>query len=84
MAKRIGRRVKMRENWESEKVDVMKAILTEKFKIREMQQLLEFTKGKMIVEENYWHDVFWGVCICDTHKATGSNMLGKILMNIRN
>lgn len=32
----------------------------------------------MIYEGNDWHDVYWGVC-----NGVGENMLGKMLMKIR-
>lgn len=83
MAKSIGRRVKMRENWEFEKVVIMEQILRVKFENQKMKQLLEETKGFVIVEENGWHDIFWGECICHNHKSKGKNILGEILMLIR-
>lgn len=83
MAKSIGRRVKLRQNWESEKVAVMEQILHAKFEDEKMKQLLEQTKGFEIIEENRWHDIFWGKCTCHNHKSKGKNILGEILMLIR-
>lgn len=31
-----------------------------------------------------WHDAFGGVCHCNKHKDVGQNILGKILMEVRN
>lgn len=36
------------------------------------------------IEENEWHDQFWGNCSCDQHVTTpGTNMLGELLMSLR-
>lgn len=83
IAKSIGRRVKLRTNWECEKVAVMEQILRVKFSNQKMKQLLEETKGFVIIEENKWHDIFWGKCTCNNHKSMGKNVLGEILMLIR-
>lgn len=32
-----------------------------------------------LIEGNYWHDTYWGVC-----EGVGENHLGKLLMEIRN
>lgn len=83
MAKSIGRHVKLRSNWESEKVSIMEEILRAKFQNQTMKKLLEETKGFEIVEENRWHDMFWGKCNCHNHKSIGKNILGELLMLIR-
>jgi predicted NAD-dependent protein-ADP-ribosyltransferase YbiA (DUF1768 family) len=36
-----------------------------------------------IVENNYWHDNFWGSCTCSRCGRKGENNLGKILMSVR-
>ena len=43
------------------------------------QKLLD-TNGVELVEYNYWHDVFWGVC---KKTEVGENHLGKLIMKIR-
>lgn len=82
-AKSIGKHVKLRPNWEREKVGVMEQILRAKFRNQKMKQLLDDTKGFELIEENGWHDIFWGKCNCQNHKSTGSNILGELLMLIR-
>lgn len=77
-AKSIGRRVKLRENWDEIRLDVMLTLLREKFKSPKLATRLLLTKDEELVEENYWNDTFWGVC-----KGVGENHLGKLLMQVR-
>lgn len=60
----------------------MKKILEEKFKNEELRTLLCNTRECLLVEENTWHDTFWGKCICSEH-GYGYNTLGEILMLVR-
>lgn len=78
-AKRLGRQVKLREDWEDIKLLVMEAILRYKFKPGTMEHdLLLATGDEELVEGNTWGDTFWGVC-----RGKGENHLGKLLMQIR-
>jgi predicted NAD-dependent protein-ADP-ribosyltransferase YbiA (DUF1768 family) len=45
------------------------------------RKLLE-TRGE-IVEWNTWHDRTWGKCTCPICKGEGENLLGEILMKLR-
>lgn len=78
-AKKLGRRVKLRPDWESIKQSVMTDIVRAKFTqnpaLRE--QLLK-TGHAELIEGNTWNDTYWGVC-----KGKGRNELGMILMQIR-
>ena len=77
-AKRLGRTVKMRFDWESVKLGIMEEILRIKFSDPELKQkLLAVTEP--IVEENTWQDTYWGVC-----EDKGQNNLGKLLTKIKN
>lgn len=83
-AKRIGRRITIRGDWESIKLDVMETALRKKFAIPELREQLLATGDAELVEGNYWHDNFWGDCGCEKCKHThGQNNLGKLLMKIR-
>ena len=84
-AKRLGRKVTLRNDWESVKVDVMLKLITMKFEDPEFRQLLINTGDSNLIEGNRWHDNFWGNCSCDKcqHKV-GENRLGNILMYVRN
>lgn len=77
-AKKAGRHVKLRPDWEYVKVDVMKEVVQSKFEDPELMQKLLDTHNEEIVEGNTWGDTFWGV-----YKGQGENMLGKILMEVR-
>ena len=82
--KRIGRKVKLRPDWEDKKVGIMLECLEMKFTQNEalMQRLLD-TGDKELIEGNTWGDDFWG-CIRGTNGAwSGKNYLGKLLMEIR-
>jgi N-glycosidase YbiA len=85
-AKRLGRKVTMRYNWEDIKIDVMTGILRLKFAPRsQLATRLQQTGTEEIIEGNNWHDQFWGSCSCEHHVETpGQNHLGKILVRVRN
>lgn len=84
-AKRVGRKLKIRDNWEEIKVDIMEYLLIQKFAWRpNFKQKLLDTGDQELVEGNYWHDNFWGNCKCvKCANIPGENMLGKLLMKIR-
>lgn len=77
-AKRLGRSVVMRPNWESVKLLVMKDLLRQKFRHPELQARLLATGDDELIEGNTWGDSYWGVC-----NGVGENHLGKLLMMIR-
>jgi N-glycosidase YbiA len=77
-SKRMGRRLSLRPDWETIKVDIMRNLLRQKFDIPELQEKLLATGNQRLVEGNWWNDRFWGVC-----RGEGQNMLGKLLMQIR-
>ena len=77
-AKRLGRSVRLRPDWDKIKVEVMKWVIHQKFQDPELRQLLIDTGDEELVEGNTWGDTFWGVC-----NGYGKNMLGKILMEER-
>lgn len=75
-----GRKLTLREDWESVKEQVMLDITFEKYKNLELKQLLLATDPKDLEETNHWGDTYWGV---DYETGEGKNMLGKILMIVR-
>ena len=78
-AKRLGRKVSKREDWDSIKIDIMYQIVYNKFSQNsDLKQWLLNTKEAYIEETNSWDDTFWGVC-----NGAGNNNLGKILMSVR-
>lgn len=78
-AKRLGRKVKLRDDWEEVKLDIMTEVVSQKFlQHPHLIEMLLQTGDEELVEGNKWGDRFWGVC-----KDKGENHLGKILMKIR-
>ena len=77
-AKRAGRRVKLRSDWEEVKDNVMLVGLYHKFKDPELRKKLMATGDEHLEEGNYWHDTYWGVC-----EGVGENRLGQLLMAVR-
>jgi len=78
-AKRLGRKVLLRKDWEDVKIDIMKKLLIDKFSPgRELAEKLKNTGDRKLIEGNYWGNTFWGVCY-----GVGSNHLGNLLMEVR-
>lgn len=77
-AKRMGRAAKLRPDWESVKISIMRQILQEKFKDPDLRRRLQETGSEQLVEGNTWRDTFWGQV-----DGKGKNWLGKLLMEIR-
>jgi ribA/ribD-fused uncharacterized protein len=82
-AKKIGRSIPLREFWEDTKMDYMRQAQIHRYRFGNiMLETLLKTEGE-IVEWNTWHDREWGKCVCEKCKGRGKNLLGKILMEIR-
>ena len=80
-AKRLGRYVQLRPDWENVKLPIMEEIVRAKFTQNEELKVLLLATGELVLEEgNTWHDTFWGV---DAKTREGRNHLGRILMRIR-
>lgn len=83
-AKRAGRRVTLRPDWEQIKVQVMWSLVWQKFTRPDRRgrnyladRLLD-TQLEVLVEGNTWGDQVWGV-----YNGHGLNLLGNILMQVR-
>lgn len=84
LAKRYGRNVQLRDDWEHLKLWKMEEFLREKFAEGGMKNKLLATEDVDLIEGNYWHDNFWGNCACKKCEILiGQNNLGKLLMAIR-
>jgi len=81
VAKRMGRQVQLRWDWERVKDEVMEEVVRAKFSQNPalLQKLLD-TGDAQLIEGNRWHDRYWGV---DLTTGEGENHLGRILMKIR-
>ena len=84
LAKRAGRNVILRPNWDLIRVKVMLYGLRLKFMQKGLVEQLLATGDADLIEGNWWHDNFWGSCSCHNCIGTpGSNMLGKLLVQVR-
>lgn len=80
-AKRAGRAVVLRADWEEVKGPVMIACLRAKFgQHPDLAQKLLATGDRELVEANTWGDRVWGV---DYRTGAGENRLGIALMIVR-
>ena len=77
-AKRCGRQVTLRADWNDIKVSVMHDLLRKKFKNPALRKLLLDTGDAILIEGNTHGDVFWGQV-----NGQGENHLGKLLMEVR-
>lgn len=78
-AKKLGRRVQLRNDWEDVKDEVMYEICKAKFSQNELLKVKLIETGDKYLEEgNTWGDKIWG-----TVNGVGENKLGKILMRVR-
>lgn len=78
-AKSLGKKITIREEWDTVKLQVMWNLIYEKFtRNRKLLSFLILTGDKHIEETNWWGDKFWGVC-----RGEGENNLGKLLMKLR-
>lgn len=79
-AKRLGRHVTLRPDWDTYRLQVMREILEIKFSDPILADKLKATGTQKLAEGNNWHDVYWGF---DLKTGRGQNHLGKLLMEIR-
>ena len=82
-AKKLGRRVTMRPDWEETKVDVMRGLLRHKFSEGSSYatQLLG-TGDAQLIEGNTWGDRIWGA-VRNGKAWEGQNLLGTLLTERR-
>lgn len=78
-AKKLGRSIPLRTDWEDVKDRYMYEIVKAKFiQHPELKDKLLATGTATLIEGNNWNDKYWGVC-----NGKGKNKLGEILMRIR-
>jgi len=78
LAKKLGRNIIMRSDFEYKKKDIMLQLLRNKFSDENLARRLLATGDQELVEGNSWYDVFWGKC-----NGEGTNWLGILLMEVR-
>jgi len=81
-AKKMGRAVQLRPDWEQVKFDIMLALLRLKFSQADLRQKLLDTGDSELIEGNTWGDKVWG-CVSYKGQWIGRNHLGKLLMQVR-
>lgn len=80
LAKKLGREISVVQDWDKKKFQIMEALVRIKFLDNpELRTMLKSTGDAILVEGNTWGDKYQGVC-----KGEGLNMLGQILMSVRN
>jgi len=77
-AKRAGRDVTMRSDWDDVKITVMENLTRQKYSVEPLKSKLLMTGDVEIQEGNSWGDTFWGIC-----NGIGENNLGKLIMKVR-
>jgi len=82
IAKKKGRAVVLRADWEQVKVAIMRQLLYSKFINPDLRRGLIATGDAFLIEGNTWGDEFWGAVEGDGFWR-GNNALGKLLMEVR-
>lgn len=78
-AKKAGRQLTLRKDWEAVKVGVMRELVFAKFNQNPaLMEKLRATGDDYLEEGNDWGDRTWG-----TVNGIGANLLGQILMEVR-
>lgn len=78
-AKKLGRVISLRPDWEEVKDQIMYEVNLIKYSVSEdLKSRLLATGDKHLEETNWWKDTYWGVC-----DGVGRNQLGITLMRIR-
>jgi ribA/ribD-fused uncharacterized protein len=82
-AKCLGKKVQVRPDWDDVKLKIMWDLVHQKFEDKELLRQLKLI-DEPIVEHNWWHDNYWGVCTCNECRNKEShNWLGRILEDIK-
>lgn len=79
LAKRLGKLIETRDDWDQYKMIVMTELVHLKFNDPILSRKLVETGNAELIEGNWWGDTFWGI-----YDGKGMNHLGKILMAKRN
>lgn len=82
-AKKYGRCVIVRDDWDQVKIEIMLELLRLKFHNPFLRGKLAATGNAILIEGNNWCDVVWGQCRCEKHNWEGLNLLGRLLMQVR-
>lgn len=81
-AKRLGKKIQLRSDWENVKISIMTDLVRQKFSKPDLAKKLLETGDAELIEGNTWGDRIWG-CTWNGNSWVGQNNLGKTLMQIR-
>lgn len=81
LSRKLSNTQQLPTSWHQDKVQIMKDLLTEKFKDKKLGKYLLATGDTFLIEHNEkkGRDTFWS----DDHDGTGQNILGLLLMDVR-
>ena len=94
-AKRRGRQITLRRDWEQIKRTTMLQVVFTKFSNQHLRDRLVATGDATLIEGNGWHDTYWGAVpdaqdlegqvwqLPNGTYLAGRNWLGRILMSVR-
>jgi len=82
-AKSLGKRVTLREGWDTLRFEVMERLVRAKFADPDLAAKLLATGRRELIEGNTWRDTTWGCVRGKDGNWKGRNELGKILMEVR-
>jgi ribA/ribD-fused uncharacterized protein len=81
-ARRNGRNLPIRPDWNDVRIGIMREIRYCKFKQPVLAKMLLATEDRLLIEGNAWGDQFWGMTrVHDSY--IGANHLGTLLMEVR-
>jgi len=83
-AKKRGRQIKLRPDWDLVNINIMIEILCAKIdQNRDVYDMLIGTGDAILIEGNTWNDKYWGA-VFENGEWVGENHLGKCWMILRN
>jgi ribA/ribD-fused uncharacterized protein len=86
LAKELTEAGHRRSDWQEVNIKIMRILLRKKFSKDHVTKLwvrLKNTGDAKLIEGNSWHDTFWGMHRYQDGKLRGKNVLGKLLMELR-
>jgi ribA/ribD-fused uncharacterized protein len=83
LARRKGKKVTLRPEWETYRFTAMEMVLRAKFSDPELARKLAATGDRELIEGNTWRDTTWGAIKTKDGTWKGQNRLGKLLMALR-
>jgi len=82
-AKSLGKRVTLREDWDTLRFEVMERLVRANFADADLAAKLLATGERELIEGNTWRDTTWGCVRGKDGEWKGRNELEKILMEVR-